>query len=381
MKRNIFIKQHRLSLSGGGQFALKLLLCLSPAALALFINAVLRCSSHASVERVYSAGIYRHITSFLGVIGRITPFSLASLILLVLGILVPVLIIGFSYLMIFKNGGSALLKRFIQLITLILSVIFLLFTLLCAPNYYRVPFAEQAGLYLESYTVDDLEGLCRKLISETNEQRSQIKGVPKIDYDSLAADSKAAFDTLSEHYPFVGKAKSKPKPVIFSEALSILNLTGFYFPYTGEANVNVHMPFVELPFTMCHELSHTRGFMLENEANFMGYLACKNSDNAVLRYSGFYVAMVHSMNMMAQTDIERYFKLRELYSPEVSADAAMLSEYWNKYFDTPAAKISDKVNDAYLKANDLSDGIKSYGRMVDLLMAEYLSENSDIKAE
>ena len=34
-----------------------------------------------------------------------------------------------------------------------------------------------------------------------------------------------------------------------------------------------------LPFTTCHELSHLRGFMQEEEANFIGFLACVNADD------------------------------------------------------------------------------------------------------
>lgn len=38
--------------------------------------------------------------------------------------------------------------------------------------------------------------------------------------------------------------------------------------------------------------------------------------------------------------------------------------------------MSDKVNDTYLKANKQTDGVESYDRMVDLLMAEYLEEGN-----
>ena len=38
-------------------------------------------------------------------------------------------------------------------------------------------------------------------------------------------------------------------------------------------------------------------------------------------------------------------------------------------------EVSKAVNDVYLKANDQEDGMKSYGRMVDLLLAEYFDES------
>jgi hypothetical protein len=87
--------------------------------------------------------------------------------------------------------------------------------------------------------------------------------------------------------------------------------------------------------------------------------------------------MMHSMNSLYSEDSERYFNLRKLYREKVNSDAASLDSFWSPYFDTPAAELSNSVNDAYLKANDLSDGIKSYGRMVDLLLAEMRSKSLD----
>jgi hypothetical protein len=40
---------------------------------------------------------------------------------------------------------------------------------------------------------------------------------------------------------------------------------------------------------------------------------------------------------------------------------------------TPAKDISNAANAAYLKSQGQADGVKSYGRMVDLLVAELLS--------
>lgn len=37
-------------------------------------------------------------------------------------------------------------------------------------------------------------------------------------------------------------------------------------------------------------------------------------------------------------------------------------------------QVSDRVNDAYLKANGQENGLRSYGRMVDLLLAYYRDE-------
>ena len=52
-------------------------------------------------------------------------------------------------------------------------------------------------------------------------------------------------------------------------------------------------------------------------------------------------------------------------------DLVANSEYWKQFEHTKIAETSEKLNDSYLKANNQADGTQSYGRVVDLLLAEY----------
>ena len=261
----------------------------------------------------------------------------------------------------------------------LLRLTLLLFAVTCAPNYSRPTFAEQSGLEIRPSSVDELTELCLSLLQRTNEARDALgeQNTTGMSFSETSKRVQSAFHALSSEYPFLGQPPIAAKPMIFSEILSSFNLTGFYFPYTAEANVNVHMPDTELPFTIGHELAHTCGFMREDEANFIGYLACLRSDEPYIRYSGLYCALSYSMNALYSVSPERYFAIRKHYHERLKADAAALSAYWQPYFHTPAAKLSDAVNDTYLKANNLTDGVHSYGRMVDLLLAEARAEISD----
>ncbi len=69
-----------------------------------------------------------------------------------------------------------------------------------------------------------------------------------------------------------------------------------------EANYNGHMPEMDIPSTVCHELSHLKGFMREDEANFIAYLACRQSDSAAFRYSGALLAYIYSGNALYKAD-------------------------------------------------------------------------------
>ena len=74
------------------------------------------------------------------------------------------------------------------------------------------------------------------------------------------------------------------------------------------------------------------------------------------------------MNALYSADYEGWYELRLRYPDYLSADMAAQNNYVSAH-DTKVAEVSDKVNDAYLKLNDQQDGVRSYGKMVDLLLA------------
>ena len=111
--------------------------------------------------------------------------------------------------------------------------------------------------------------------------------------------------------------------------------------------------------------------MREDEANFVSYIACRESDNAYLRFSGYQAAMNHLLNAYyPEVEYEEYLRVYSIISPVVVNHNVNSNEYWSK-FDTPVAEVSDTINDTYLKINNQTDGTKSYGRMVDLVIADY----------
>ena len=160
--------------------------------------------------------------------------------------------------------------------------------------------------------------------------------------------------------------------------MSYQKLQGEYSPFTIEANYNGDMPDTDKPSTVCHELSHLKGFMREDEANFIAYLACRASDSAAFRYSGALLAYIYSGNALYKENPERMIAIRDRLCGQARADLAEHNCYWRS-FDGAVADISDKMNDTYLRANAQTDGVKSYGRMVDLLLAE--RRNGGVKDE
>ena len=164
-----------------------------------------------------------------------------------------------------------------------------------------------------------------------------------------------------------------PKCVMLSHLMSYTEIIGLYTCWTMEANVDVDITDYEIGSTMCHELAHLRGFIREDEANFISYMVCSGSDSPDLRYSGAMLAFVYTANALAGKDADLYNEtISAHYCEGMWLDFAANSEYWKQFEKAKVvSEVTNDLNDTYLKANDQEDGVESYGRVVDLLLAKY----------
>ena len=179
-----------------------------------------------------------------------------------------------------------------------------------------------------------------------------------------------AMQGLAEKFPSLEGYYPQPKKLIVSEILSYQGLTGIYSPFTVEANYNGDMTAYNIPFTACHELSHLSGFMQEEEANFIAFLACIRSDRADFQYSGYLSGWVYCMNALYRADRESWQEVRLLLDEAAEPDLEANTEFWDAY-EGGISKTADKINDTYLKVNGQADGVQSYSRMVDLIVAYF----------
>lgn len=320
----------------------------------LFLQAAARWQN--GFAEWYSSYIY---PIFVGTVGRffgLFPFSFAEIFLYM------VLFFLFLYGIFHLKQWKKLLNRTFFLVSLFLF----LFTVNCGINYYRKPFSQFTGYRTRSSTTKELEDLLGELTLQVNLAESQRTGeMVEIGHESVEAMKKLGIQhsVLAGFYP-------QPKGLMFSRLLSVQQLAGIYSPFTIEANYNREMIAYNIPHTVCHELSHLRGFMREDEANFIGFLACIGSGNVEFRYSGYLTAWIYAGNALAADNKARYGIYWNSLNENVKQDLLENSAFWDR-FDTKAAKVSEAVNDVYLKMNSQSDGVKSYGRVVDLLLAWY----------
>lgn len=321
----------------------------------------------------YAVHIYQKLTAVVGRVTGLAPFSIVEIGLYVLLILLPVTGVRAVVKSVrFGHGGENALG-WASGIFLTASLLLFLYMTNCGVNYQRESFSEKSGFTAEQYTAEELRKVCLWLTEEVNSLAGQVE---RSDSGTMILtmsaekeqDAVQAMKKLAKEYPDLNGYYPHPKSVCISEILSYQNLSGVYSPFTIEANFNADMIDYNIPFTLCHELSHLRGFMQEEEANFIAFLACIGSGKQDFEYSGYLMGWVYCMNALRRADAEEWQAVREGLDEAVEADLRENSRFWDSY-DGAVAEVSDKVNDTYLKANGQSEGVKSYGRMVDLIIA------------
>jgi hypothetical protein len=330
----------------------------------------------AAVESLYSRPLYPRLAGLLGAVSAGLPFSLAEAGLAALLLALSLLLFRFV-----REAGRrravpwSALGRFCGRALAAGGAAYLSFLLLWGLNYQRQPFGLTAGLDTAPAPVSELKALGRELVESANRLRENMaedeRGVMRLPDGAAGARARteAGFRRAAVLYPTLAGCCSRPKPVLASSLLARLGITGIYSPFTGEPNLNTTLPDPEVPFCASHEMAHQRGFAREDEANYLGYLACRLHPDPDFRYSGTLAASLYTLSALQHADPGAAAAIQALHSAPVRRDLEALAA-WAARYQGRLQRASERVNDAYLRTQGQREGARSYGRMVDLLVAE-----------
>ena len=327
-----------------------------------------------TVERVYARSLYPRIARALTAATAWAPFSIAEACILALA---PLAVVAAGRGVAragrspapFRALGSGLLR-----IAIGASVAYLVFLLAWGLNYQRRPLAASVGLPVGSPEPGELAAVCAELIERSEVLRGAVEedaaGVARVPGGVSGALGRASlgYDVLAEEWPLVAGEPVAAKRVWLSPGLALLGISGIFFPFTGEASVNTTLPEWTLPFVAAHEVAHQRGFAREDEANYLAYAACRSHPDAVARYAAAVEGSLYALEALRGTDPDAHRALQARRGAAVRRDLDAL-EAWRRRYESRAGAVHEKVNDAYLRAQG-QEGVASYGRMVDLLIAE-----------
>ncbi|MCL2095503.1 MAG: DUF3810 domain-containing protein [Oscillospiraceae bacterium] len=343
-----------------------------------------------SIYSVKTADFFTETVSFAlrFILSRLTyflPFSLAEIMLFASVPAVLYLLTAFILKIIFAKRRNlkktAVIFRGLFRIIAFCGFGIFIFTFTLGVCYGQTPVNEKNGkinFERRLLDVDDLVKTLNILIGEVNKIEGnidiEVSGSTKMPYDLRELNHKLnlAYRNMLGEYDLFRRINSRVKPVIISETMTKMHITGVYAFFTGEANINTKFPDYITVYTMAHEMAHLMGIAREDEANFIAFLVCLYSEDDYIRYGGLARIIEYIGGALFREDRDRYFEIIKDMPGIIINEAAAFSEFFDKYRDTKISEVSSAANNAYLKAQGQEQGVKSYGFVVDLSVAYLL---------
>lgn len=316
-------------------------------------------------------GVMAPVEQFFGRMWAAVPISVAE-ILSVLVLLGGILWFGRAVLQLMRERAMCpFLRRLLVLAALCLWLMAGLDWLWNAA-YYAPSFARRGGLEPGERPVEELVRVTRLFGEKAGELAVQIsrdaEGHFGLSQQDCLERGVSVYDGLVEEFAFLDIPTVRAKPLLCSRLQSLLGFTGIYFPFTGEANVNVDAPACLLPATIAHEMAHQRMVAAEEEANFVGIAACITCKDPVFQYSGYLMGLIYLSNALYSVDRDAWYEIRAAFPQELVTDWNDNNVYWAS-LDSRLEDTAEQAYDSFLKGNGQSLGMRSYGACVDLLVA------------
>ncbi|EOZ96463.1 hypothetical protein A33Q_2233 [Indibacter alkaliphilus LW1] len=320
-------------------------------------------------EEIYSRSFFPGIRNIIDKTVSQLPF--ATVYIFVAAVIV--VIAYFIYKFIQIQGWKYRLGFSIRSLFNGLGALVFLFLILWGFNYQRIPIFQQLELkpvpLNETQLIQELE-LTRNI---SNQLRFNISA------DTLAIEEIMEYPDLEKlvranmrenlyilGLNFTGEPRTKQfYPAGFMRRMGIL---GIYFPYTGESYIDPTLHPLEKPFTIAHEMAHSYGVTDEGEANFIAWVICSNSDDALLQYSGQLRLLRYQMNDLYRMSKELYSHFYKTLPAGIKNDLLSIQKA-QQAIKPINLELSRKSNDLFLKTQGVKAGVNSYQQLPMLAFA------------
>lgn len=343
-------------------------------------------------EYFVSRVLFKIVTVPIGFITSLLPFSLTELSLILALPLVVLVIVLFVRRMKNSTNKKKTAIKAGRCVCGFLSFAVLFYMICHGANYYRHTTAELMGYDMKPRTAEELAEVCHVLIDGAKEAEKELSrdenGYVVLTEDIFTTLSRSSngYDAITGDYPWLWTSVWRQKPVMLSYWWSYTGITGMYFPFYAENNVNIEQPDYSIPFTAAHESAHSRGIAFEDECNFFAFLSCINSEYPEYRYAGYMEALLYCKNALYETDYDLWYDVNSSMSEGMKADFRANNEFIDKFkyvppedpFDEPQIgdiwEMAGAANDAFITIQGVEEGSESYDLVVELILAYYYTE-------
>lgn len=317
------------------------------------------------VEYFYSTGFYPVIARLFRFLFGWLPFSIGDLLYLAAAFWLIYKLIKWTKKAIARKLTRAGTKRSALNFLAFLLCLYLVFNLAWGLNYNRLGLAKQLNLEFTRYTPEELRSLTTELAGRVNQSKEAwLKSdQPYPNAKELFRRSGRLYAQAKSPYPFLSINILSVKPTLFSLMGKYAGFTGYYNPFTGEAQVNTGVPDFIQPFTTTHEIAHQVGYAKENEASFAAYLVIASTNDDLFRYSCYLDMYIYANRELFFYDSLASRSIAQSLHPAVRADLQEWKNFLKKYRN-PVEPFIRWSYGHFLKFNDQPQGILTYDEVI-----------------
>ncbi len=338
--------------------------------LAVFTYAILQFPQ--LIETYYSQLLFPALARTMRALTGSFPFSIGDVMYacVILWLLIAFYkwVVKLAQQQLTLAGGWQLALRWFRRLTLL----WIWFQWLWAFNYNRMGSAYQLNLVppgqFDSAKVIRLYDTIEQRLSTIVPQLSSADTNAWYNKNELQQKTVAAYKLAATKYPFLQYRNASIKTSLYSNLGGYMGFSGYFNPFSGEAQVDGGIPPFNLPYVMCHEVGHQLGYAAEEEANLVGYLAAKQGSSAGLRYSAYHDMLMYTASQMFRMD-SALLKEKWEHVPELVKQHEKQARQYYRRHRNPLQAVINRWYDLYLKWNNQEKGIQSYSYVTAWLIA------------
>ena len=324
------------------------------------------------VEILYTSKFYFFFSKIIRFLFGWFPFSLGDILYLIAGCWLLWKLIK-NIILLFKKQlkGKLLLQKILKFMVGFIFI-YLIFNIFWGLNYNRKGIASQLELPKLSYDTSDIIMLQSILLQKVNSSKMSLIH-EKYFYPTkkyLFKRAQNCYVEAEKIYPFLQYKIPSIKSSMYGWLGNYLGFTGYYNPFTGEAQVNTTVPKFLQPYITTHEIAHQLGYAKEDEASFAGYLAAVNSKDTLFHYSAYLDLFMYANREVYYFDSVASKQSFSLLIEPVKKDI----EEWRKFSLAHTSFMEPAFSwmfGKYLKLNQQPKGIRSYNEVISMLIAYY----------
>jgi uncharacterized protein DUF3810 len=324
------------------------------------------------IENFYTNSFYSSFSAILRFLFGWIPFSVGDILYFIAAC--------WLFGKIIKNIKSGFRVKFNRILFInkiyrfifLCTVIYIVFNIFWGLNYNRKGIAWQLHLSAVPYDSVNLKVMQNLLLHKVNNTKKILVNgnVSYPDKKELFARAVKCYNEAAALYPFMKYKLSSVKSSMYGYLGDYLGFTGYYNPFTGEAQVNTTVPKFLIPYITLHEMGHQLGYAKEDEANFSGYLAAANSHDTLFQYSTYLDLFVYASREVYYFDSTTSKIAVTQLIPEVKEDLLEWKRFNRRYTNFFEPGIS-WLYGKYLQVNQQPHGLHSYNEVIATLMAYY----------